>query len=79
MSNALGGGGSFRHFVDHIGSAMESWEEDMRRHRFDWSKENIDALDGTVSSWVDTVDLNKVVEARDDRLIGLTKDESGSS
>lgn len=79
MSNALGGGGSFRHFADHIGSAMKSWEEDMRQYQFDWSKENIDALDESVKSWVETVDLHKVAEERDDCLISLTRDKSGSS
>lgn len=79
VTNALGGGGNFRHFVDHIGSAFASWEGDMNRHKFDWSREKIDTLDGSVKDWIGTVDLKKVAKERDERLIGLIKDRAERS
>lgn len=40
MTNALGGGGSadgFKHLLEHVGVASQTWLQDMRANEFDWS------------------------------------------
>ena len=83
MTNTLGGGGDFSHFMDHLGPALKSWIDDMDQHRFDMtSQEKVDALKETVNEWVSQVDLVKREVERDVLLAGLVRtklDQAGKS
>lgn len=79
MTNTLGGGGSFRHFLDHIGGASVGWLADMDKHRYDFSKESNDELEKDVRSWTDTVDLKALEQERDCYLRDLIKAKAKST
>ncbi|RAK98708.1 3-hydroxyacyl-CoA dehyrogenase [Aspergillus ibericus CBS 121593] len=72
MTNTLGGGGDFGHFISHLGPALRCWLDDMQEHRFDLgSRERVDALKDIVDGWVKNVDLKKVEANRDELLAEL--------
>lgn len=72
MTNVLGGGGSFEHFMQHLGPAMNSWTEDMDENKFDMtSQESVSVLSTAVDEWVSGVDLEKVKTDRDTHLAKL--------
>ncbi|RAL15899.1 uncharacterized protein BO97DRAFT_403116 [Aspergillus homomorphus CBS 101889] len=76
MTNTLGGGGDFSHFMDHLGPALQSWLDDMDQHRFDMgSQEKVEALKRTVNDWVSQVDLKVVAGDRDALLANLVRDK----
>ncbi|KAL4742444.1 hypothetical protein BDV11DRAFT_202742 [Aspergillus similis] len=72
MTNTLGGGGDFGHFMDHLGPALKYWLSDMREHRFDFeSQEKTDVLKEKVSEWVSNLDLGGLERRRDEGLAEL--------
>lgn len=74
MTNTLGGGASFAHFIDHLGPALKSWLDDMEAHKFDWgSKNTVEGLKDTVNAWVSQVDLKAVAGRRDVLLADLVR------
>ncbi|PLB48402.1 hypothetical protein P170DRAFT_386855 [Aspergillus steynii IBT 23096] len=74
MTNTLGGGGDFTHFMDHLGPALKSWLDDMDQHRFDiGSEDRVGALKKTVNEWVAQVDLKKHEADRDALLADLVR------
>ncbi|PYI35622.1 hypothetical protein BP00DRAFT_333794 [Aspergillus indologenus CBS 114.80] len=83
MTNTLGGGASFAHFIDHLGPALKSWLDDMEAHKFDWSsKDTVEGLKNTVNGWVSQVDLKEVAGRRDVLLADLVRkklDQEGKS
>ena len=79
MTNVLGGGGDFRHMIDHLGPAMKSWIDDMRDHEFDFGPEKVDVLKGNVQEWTSKVNPKEVEKKRDDFLVNLIKDKSDAS
>lgn len=83
MTNTLAGGGSFVHFMDHLGPAVASWIDDMEKHRFDMgSRDEIDDLKKRVDEWVSQVDLEKNGGERDALLVDLVRnkiDQAGRS
>ncbi|KAJ5974260.1 hypothetical protein N7481_011470 [Penicillium waksmanii] len=72
MTNLLGGGGDFGHFMDHLGPAMKSWLDNMHQHQFDMDstteKEN---LKEKVNQLVSHVNIEKTEKDRDIFLTGL--------
>ncbi|KAH7041566.1 3-hydroxyacyl-CoA dehyrogenase [Microdochium trichocladiopsis] len=71
VSNAMGGGGGaegFRHFIEHLGPAFDSWLEDIRANRFQSTKESLDLLMARVDEALSTSDAG-ALEARRDRLL----------
>lgn len=72
MTNLLGGGGDFGHFMDHLGPALKSWLDDMNQHQFNMDstteKEN---LKEKVNQLVSHVDIEKTEKNRDTFLTGL--------
>ena len=80
MTNTLGGGGDFAHFMDHLGPALKSWIDDMDQHRFDMASEDkLEALKKTVNEWVAKVDLKSVEENRDVLLADLVRNKLDSA
>src|SRR5699024_7151279 len=60
MTNCLGGGRSFRHFIDHIGPALQTWGDDMKQFEFDHEPEKKEKVTERVEEYVGGVDLDKV-------------------
>ncbi|EHK19702.1 uncharacterized protein TRIVIDRAFT_46955 [Trichoderma virens Gv29-8] len=79
MTNALGGGGSFRHLLEHIGMSAKPWVEDMRKHAFDLTPESLNTLDESVQSWINNVDIGQVERERDQVLLDLMESKSKAS
>ncbi|KAL4955335.1 3-hydroxyacyl-CoA dehydrogenase [Aspergillus filifer] len=77
MTNALGGGGNFGHFLDHLGPALKGWLDDMQRHRFEFGERERDALKGRVNGWVETVDLKGIERERDAFLKEIVRKKAG--
>ncbi|KAB8218945.1 hypothetical protein BDV33DRAFT_231944 [Aspergillus novoparasiticus] len=71
VTNILGGGGSFRHLVEHIGTAAQVWAEDMRKHAFDLNPETISILDANVRETIGNVDMESLQRDRDHVLLDL--------
>ncbi|KAJ5296516.1 uncharacterized protein N7443_007409 [Penicillium atrosanguineum] len=76
MTNALGGGGDFNHFIDHLGPAFKSWLDDMHQHQFKLdSPEEIGNVKGRVNDWVSRVNLEEVEKKRDEALVDLVRNK----
>lgn len=69
MTNTLGGGGSFTHFMDHLGPALQGWLGDMEKHKFDFSSRQVESVKDKVDDWVSHLDL-KEIEANRDTFLG---------
>lgn len=66
MTNTLGGGGDFGHFMDHLGPALKTWLDDMHQHPFEISStKETNALREKVNEWVSGVDIEKTERDRD--------------
>ncbi|KAJ5352823.1 hypothetical protein N7452_001797 [Penicillium brevicompactum] len=65
MTNTLGGGGDFTHFMDHLGPALKLWLDDMEKHKFEFQPQQVESVKGTVHDWVSQVNLKKVEQDRD--------------
>ncbi|CVL06245.1 related to lambda-crystallin [Fusarium mangiferae] len=73
-TNALGGGGGLQGFsqrMQRLGPAIRGWEDDILKHRFDWSERRMLALQESVDKSLGAVDWNKLVEQRDLVLLQL--------
>ncbi|KAJ5311989.1 hypothetical protein PENANT_c022G03589 [Penicillium antarcticum] len=80
MTNTLGGGGNFSHFMNHLGPALKTWLDDMHQNSFNFdSQEAVNDLKDKVNGWVSTIDLKEVESNRDAFLSSLVKDKLGSS
>ncbi|KAB8207180.1 hypothetical protein BDV34DRAFT_234313 [Aspergillus parasiticus] len=77
--NAMAGGGSFQHFLEHLGPAAKSWHDDMQKHTFSMSPEAIQDLTRTVEPMVQATDLDALQKERDDVLLKLMDMKSKSS
>ncbi|BDD55278.1 hypothetical protein MAP00_000815 [Monascus purpureus] len=78
MNNALGGGGDFKHFLNHIGPAASRWLDDINERRFDFTRENMDRLAENVEGWTGTVYMKSVEKERDQYLVDLVKSKGES-
>lgn len=81
VTNALGGGGGpdgFVNRIERLGPAIQSWEDDMLKHRFDWSEENVAKMKNEARKWLDTVDWTQLASERDRLLIQLLAAKSES-
>lgn len=78
MTNTLGGGGNFSHFMDHLGPALKSWLDDMEKHKFAFEPQQVQGVKDQVNDWVSHVDLKKVEEERDSFLGELVKNKQKS-
>ncbi|GAM87942.1 hypothetical protein ANO11243_059700 [Dothideomycetidae sp. 11243] len=61
--NALGGGGRAEGFVnrlDRLGPAIRWWEEDILKHRFDWSETRLAALKAEALDYLSTIDFGEL-------------------
>ncbi|KAJ5362794.1 hypothetical protein N7541_003638 [Penicillium brevicompactum] len=65
MTNTLGGGGDFTHFMDHLGPALKLWLDDMEKHKFEFQPQQVESVKGTVNDWVSQINLKKVEQDRD--------------
>ncbi|KAL7911407.1 hypothetical protein GGI35DRAFT_468923 [Trichoderma velutinum] len=66
--NALGGGSGadgFGQRLERLGPSIRSWEEDILRHRFDWSEKSVSKLKDEASKSLGGIDWAKVVEERE--------------
>ncbi|KAI2849950.1 hypothetical protein CBS11350_1863 [Aspergillus niger] len=57
VTNSLGGGGGpngFTQRIERLGPAVRAWEEDMLKHRFDWSEESVSVLKREALQWLET-------------------------
>lgn len=71
MTNILAGGGSFRHLLEHIGTAARVWGEDMRKHAFDLNPDTIIGLDAVVQDSIGQVDCRAIEAYRSQGLMDL--------
>ncbi len=74
VTNSLGGGGGpegFAQRIERLGPSIRSWEEDMAKHRFDWSEERLSVLKEEALKWLTKVDWATLKEERDQVLLQL--------
>ncbi|RBR06773.1 hypothetical protein FVER53590_12628 [Fusarium verticillioides] len=67
-TNALGGGGGpegFSQRMERLGPAIRGWEDDILKHRFDWSEQRMSALQESVNKSLGAVKWDQLVEERD--------------
>ncbi|KAB8071574.1 hypothetical protein BDV29DRAFT_159368 [Aspergillus leporis] len=69
--NAMAGGGSFLHFLEHLGPAAKSWHDDMQKHAFEMTPKAIEELNRSVETTIPTTDLNALQQERDRVLLRL--------
>jgi 3-hydroxyacyl-CoA dehydrogenase len=82
VTNALGGGGGpdgFMQRIERLGPSIRCWEEDMLKHRFDWSDESLSALKDGALKWLEVVDWTGMKEERDRVLLHLLAAKSKTS
>ncbi|KAH7028447.1 3-hydroxyacyl-CoA dehyrogenase [Macrophomina phaseolina] len=82
VTNALGGGGrrdGFMSRLERLGPSIRSWEQDMAKHRFDWSEESVSVLKSEACKWLEAVDWSELVHQRDSVLLHLLAAKSGTS
>lgn len=73
-TNALGGGGGpdgFSQRIERLGPSIQAWEEDILKHRFDWSREKLSVLEDSVKKSLSDVDWSDLVAERDAVLVQL--------
>lgn len=73
-TNALGGGGGpdgFSQRIERLGPSIQAWEEDILKHRFDWSRDRLSALEEGVKKSLSDVDWSNLVAERDAVLVQL--------
>lgn len=73
-TNALGGGGGpegFSQRMERLGPAIRGWEDDILKHKFDWSEQRLLALQESVDQSLGAVNWDKLVEQRDLVLLQL--------
>ncbi|KAE8394134.1 hypothetical protein BDV23DRAFT_179938 [Aspergillus alliaceus] len=77
--NALAGGGSFLHFMEHLGPAAKSWHDDMQKHTFEMTPQAIEDLNRVVEPTIAATDLDILQKERDDVLLRLMDLKAKSS
>ncbi|RJE23427.1 3-hydroxyacyl-CoA dehydrogenase protein-domain protein [Aspergillus sclerotialis] len=73
-TNALGGGGGpsgFAQRIERLGPSIRAWEDDILKHRFDWSDKSLSALQDSFKKGLGGTDWSKLVEERDSVLMQL--------
>jgi 3-hydroxyacyl-CoA dehydrogenase len=76
MANAMGGGGGsdgFRHLLEHLGPAIETWTKDMQQNAFSWTPGNIDKLTTSVNDELSGKNVSALEQQRDKQLVQLFK------
>lgn len=76
MANAMGGGGGsdgFRHLLEHLGPATQSWTKDMQEHAFSWNPESIDKLTTSVTEELAGKNVPALEQQRDKQLVEMFK------
>jgi 3-hydroxyacyl-CoA dehydrogenase len=76
VTNALGGGGGpegFTNRLERLGPAIRRWEEDILKHRFDWSDEKLSVLTAEARRWLEAVRWEEVTSQRDALLMQLLR------
>jgi 3-hydroxyacyl-CoA dehydrogenase len=71
MANAMGGGGGsdgFRHLLEHLGPAIETWTKDMQQNAF-----SIDKLTTSVNDELSGKNVSALEQQRDKQLVQLFK------
>ena len=79
--NALGGGGGpdgFGQRIERLGPSIQSWEEDILKHRFDWSEESVSKLKDGAKESLRAIDWAKVEEERQSVLLQLLAAKSNT-
>ena len=74
VTNSLGGGGGptgFAQRIERLGPSIRSWEEDMLKHRFDWSEERLSVVKNEALKWLEKIDWATMKEERDQVLLQL--------
>jgi 3-hydroxyacyl-CoA dehydrogenase len=82
VTNALGGGGGPKGFmqrIERLGPSIRCWEEDILKHRFDWSDACLSVLKDEVMKWLEEVDWTDIKEKRDRLLLNLLAAKSEPS
>lgn len=82
VTNALGGGGGpegFTRRIERLGPSIRSWEEDMLKHRFDWSDERLAVLKDEAAKYLKAVDWTGLEEERGQVLLELLAAKSKTS
>lgn len=67
ITNTLGGGGDFRHFMDHLGPAVKSWKDDMDKHPF--NADDKEPLVKSVEEYAAKSNLQEVQQRRDEFIL----------
>lgn len=67
ITNALGGGGDFRHFMDHLGPAVKAWKDDMDKNAF--NSDNKEELVKSVEEYVEKANLDAMQKQRDEFIL----------
>ncbi|KAK5045072.1 hypothetical protein LTR84_010220 [Exophiala bonariae] len=79
VTNALGGGGGADGFstrLERLGPAIRGWEDDMHKHRFDWSEEMLSVLKADVAEYLATVEWTQLTRQRDSVLLQVLRSKS---
>lgn len=82
VTNSLGGGGGsdgFMQRIERLGRSIQHWEEDMLKHRFDWSQESVLALEQAALKWLEAVDWDGINGKRDEMLLQVLDAKSRTS
>lgn len=82
VTNAFGGGGGpegFMQRIERLGPSIRCWEEDMLKHRFDWSDESLSTLKDGALKWLEAVDWTSMKNERDRVLLQLLAAKSKNS
>lgn len=82
VTNSLGGGGGpngFTQRIERLGPAIRGWEDDMLKHRFEWSEESVSVLKEDALKWLKSVDWDGINGKRDQMLLQLLEAKSRSS
>ncbi|KAF4625549.1 hypothetical protein G7Y89_g12618 [Cudoniella acicularis] len=76
MTAVAGGGGGidgFSNMMKKLGPAVEGWLGDMERHKFEFSDENVGALNESLKQWLEKEDLVALSERREEVLLELLR------
>ena len=76
MANAMGGGGGsdgFRHLLEHLGPATQSWTKDMQENAFSWTPDSIDKLTTSVKEELAGKNVPALEQQRDRQLVEVFK------
>lgn len=78
---SLGGGGGSNGFaqrIERLGPADLARDEDMLKHRFDWSEESLSLLRREAFQWLEIVDWDGFNRKRDQMLLRWLEEHTSS-